>query len=286
MARTTMNRLSTEKRAMALNLLVEGSSMSSVSRLLGIDINTVVKLLIDAGETCIDIHDRSVRNVNARYVQVDETWAYIYAKDRNVPHARGAIDAIGSAWTWIAIDAETKLVVSWLVGDRSLEYAYRLMRDLRARVEGRIQISTDGYRGYPAAIEDAFGADADYARQTHVEDEDHRLNGERVSISGQPNMREINSSFIERQNLTMRMSVKRLSRSTNAYSKKLANHIYALALYFTWYNFIRVHSSIETTPAVKAGLTDVPFSFRSLVETMNARIPRQKRGPYRKRIAA
>ena len=246
--------------------------MSSVSRVLGIDINTVSKLLIDAGEACIAYHDRTVRNVRARYVQVDESWSYCYAKEANLEDVRGVIDYAGNVWTWIAIDTDTKLVISWLAGGRGTEYAVSLMRDLEGRVCNRIQLSTDGYQAYPYAVEQAFRGKVDYAQRGGV-------------TVGSPQAEEINGSYVERQNLTVRMSVKRFARQTNAFSKKFLNHVYALALYFVWYNFCRVHKSIDTTPAVAAGLAGYSYNTRWIVELINERIPIQKRGPYRKRAA-
>ena len=267
-----VNKLPTSVRADALHMLVEGSSMSSVSRVLGIDINTIVKLLRDAGDACIEFHDRTVRDVHARYVQVDEMWSYIYARNENLEYITRPHDYAGTVWTWTAIDTDTKLVISWMVGGRGMLYARSLMTDLYGRVANRIQLSTDGYRVYPDAVDQAFGGEVDYVQ---------RIRG--AEVVGNPNMNEINGAYVERQNLTMRMSLKRLSRSTNAFSKTFENHRYALALYFVHYNFCRPHKSLGTTPAVKAGLAEFSYEPRWIVELINERTPSPRRGPYRKR---
>ena len=265
-------------------MLVEGSSMSSVSRILGIDYTTVLKLLEDAGEACIAFHDDAVQNVPARYVQVDEMVSFCYAKSRNVETATAIIDRAGNVWTWTAIDTDTKLIISWLAGGRDGESATRFMRDLHSRVADRIQLSSDGYGAYPLAVEAAFGGEVDYARFPH----EYEPSAERrmLTVVGAPNLDEMGNTIIERQNLTMRMSLKRLARSTNAFSRKFANHCYALALYFVWYNFCREHNTIGKTPAQAAGLAQYPYDMRQIVELMNARVPAQVRGPYRKRVAA
>ena len=243
--------------------------MSSVSRIVGIDMNTVVKLLVDAGNTCLEYHDETVRNVRARYVQCDEMWSYIYAKQRNVPDIRRMHDHAGTIWTWTAIDADTRFMVTWLVGDRTRESAADFMWDIQYRVAGRPQISTDGLLAYIDAVRLAFRGEVDYARQPHESEMAEDEIPERIAVEGQPNLGEVNSSYVERQNLTMRMSLKRLTRQTNAFSKKLENHCHALSLYFVWYNFIRVHSSIGTTPAVAIGLADKPYTWEWLIGLMN-----------------
>ena len=268
-----MNKLATSVRAQALHMLVEGSSMSAVSRILGINISTVSKLLADAGEACIDFHDTAVQNVQARYVQCDETWSFCYAKARNAESAQGVIDYAGDVYTWIGIEADTKLVISWLPGDRGTPFAVEFMRDLKSRLANRIQLSTDGLGAYIHAVDQAFGGDVDYLQLG-------RENGARV---GNPNDGEINRSYIERQNLTIRMALKRCVRQTNAFSKRFRNHNYALALYFVWYNFMRTHMSIGTTPAIAAGITDRTYNMHHLIELIDERAPAPRRGPYRKR---
>ena len=259
--------------------------MSSVSRVLGIDINTVIKLLIDAGEACIDFHDRTVRDVPSLNIQCDEIWSFCYAKARNAPNAEGVIDAVGDMWTWTAIDRDTKLIVAWLVSPgRDSIYALEFMDDLRSRLAYRIQLTTDGHTSYQGAVEGAFGGYVDYAQAVKLYDDDSRFVGtRRTVIVGAPSLGDTTTSHVERHNLTMRMSMRRFTRSTNAFSKKFANHCYAQALYFVWYNFCRKHRTIGTTPAIAAGLADRSYDMRWIVEMINERTPSAKRGPYRKR---
>ena len=287
-----MYRLSTETRAQALNMLVEGSSMRATSRILGVSQNTVAKLLVDAGETCLALHDERVRDVRARSVQCDEIWAFTYSKQRNAPYARGVIDGAGDVWTWTAIEQDTKLLISWLVGDRGSETALTFMDDLRSRVTDRIQLATDGHLAYPMAVEGAFGGYVDYGQVIKVYGYDGETEQERRYSSpqcislvkrpvvGDPDMSELNTSHVERHNLTMRMSMRRFTRLTNAYSKKVQNHIYAVALYAVWYNFIRPHRSLGGTPAMASGLAEYPLDLRWLVNEMNDRAPAPRRGLY------
>ena len=279
-------------------MLVEGSSMRSITRVAGVDINTVTKLLEDAGNACIAYHDRAVRGITARHIQCDEIWSFCYAKQRNAARARGIVDTAGDVWTWTALDSDTKLIVSWLVGGRDSGYALEFMDDLRERLEDRVQISTDGLKAYPPAVEEAFGADVDYAQviklygqPEEVEEQRryspaHCIGIRKVQVSGNPNMDDLSTSYVERHNLTMRMSMRRFTRLTNAFSKKLRNHIYALALYFVWYNWIKPHGSLEgRTPAMAAGLAEYPCDTDWIVGLIDQRAPAPtKRGPYRKRI--
>ena len=284
-----MNRLSTEIRAQALHMLVEGSSMSSIARVIGIDINTVSKLLIDAGNACQEFHDEVVRDVQASHIQCDEMWSFCYAKERNAPYATGVIDSAGNVWTWVGIERYSKLVVSWLAGGRDTRFAYEFMFDLQSRLANRIQLSTDGYRPYLDAVDAAFGGRVDYGQLVkYYHDGTTGRFGryrtkERVTISGLPNPEEITTNHVERHNLTIRMSVKRFTRKTNAFSKKFENHGHALALYFVWYNFCRYHRTLGTTPAVASGLAEYKYDMRWIVELINERTPAPVRGPYRKR---
>ena len=278
-----MNKLPRDKRIQILNLLVEGASMRSVSRVVGCSINTVTKLQVDAGAACIAYHDEHVRGVQARYVQCDEIWAFCYAKQRNAATARGVVDHAGDTWTWTGIDADTKLVISWLVGGRDGGYALDFMDDLRSRIENRVQLSTDGHRAYLEAVEDAFGSDVDYAQLVKLygspspEDErrysssDRCIGLRKTPVTGRPDMDEVSTSYVERHNLTMRMSMRRFTRLTNAFSKKLQNHIYSLALYFVWYNFCRVHSTLKATPAMAAGLAEYPHDLGWIVDLIERR---------------
>ncbi len=250
-----MNRLPTAERARILQMMVEGLSMQSIARLQGVSMNTVLKLLVDAGYVCFDHHGRTVRDVSARYIECDETWSFCYAKSHNLRTAVRPVAGAGSVWTWVGIDVDTKLILSWYAGDRGHESGLAFMRDLRSRTLGQPQICTDGLNTYPTAIAQAFRGTA-----THEPDA--------------PN------PYVERHNLTMRMSVKRLTRKTNAFSKLFRNHCATLALYFTYYNFCRSHESIGQTPAMRAGLADRPLTFENIVELINARVPAQQRGPY------
>lgn len=261
-----MNRLSTAKRATILQMLVEGSSLRSISRVTGASINTVTKLLVDAGRACIEYHDEHVRGVKARRIQVDEIWQFVYAKARNVEKAKKAPAGAGDAWTWTAIDADSKLVVSWLVGGRDGQAAYEFMMDLADRLTTRVQLTSDGLKVYEGAVEDAFGADVDYAQLIKVFGNAPRETAVRYSpgeckgtftrpVQGEPDPRHIATSYVERHNLTMRMSMRRFTRLTNGFSKKLQNMIYALALYFVFYNFCRIHKSLRMSPAMAAGIT-------------------------------
>lgn len=258
----------------------------------------VTKLLEDAGEACLAYHNEAVQDVVARHVQCDEIWAFCYAKQKNAERAKGVVDKAGDVWTWTAVDSDTKLIISWLVGGRDSGYALTFLDDLRARVTNRVQLSTDGHRAYLEAVEDAFGADVDYAQLIKLygkpaEEEAQRryspaqcVGTRRVSVSGNPDMGELSTSYVERHNLTMRMSMRRFTRLTNAFSKKLQNHIHHLALYFVWYNFIRAHKTLKATPAMAAGLAEYPRDMGWVVELIDARAPTpKKRGSYKKRAA-
>ncbi len=295
-----MNKLPENLRIQALNMLVEGSSMRSISRVLGITLNSVTKLLVDAGEACVAHHDATVREVTARHVQCDEIWSFCYAKAKKAPHAQGIIDRAGDVWTWTGIDSDTKLIISWLATPgRDSAFALEFMDDLRARLANRVQLSTDGHRAYLEAVEGAFGGDVDYAQliKLYGPSEEEQSGGQRryspahcvgirkVDVVGRPNMDELSTSYVERHNLTMRMAMRRYTRLTNAFSKKLENHMHELALYFTWYNWIRPHKSLlGKTPAQKAGLADRAYDIRWIVQMMDARVPKQKRGPYKPRV--
>ena len=293
-----MNRLPAETRITILNLLVEGSSIRSISRVTGVSKDTVSKLLVDAGKACAEFHDKAVRGVNVRHIQCDEIWSFCYAKQKNAARVTNAIDGAGDVWTWTGIDSDTKLIVSWLVGGRDAEYAIEFMDDLRSRLANRVQLSTDGYGAYLDAVDGAFGGNIDYAQLIKVygkpSDEDRRRYSpgdciaiRKIDVSGFPNMDEVNTSHVERHNLTMRMSMRRFTRLTNAFSKKMQNHAYAVALYAVYYNFIRPHTTLSgQTPAQAAGLAPQRLTMRQLVKEIDARAPKAKRGPYRKRAKA
>lgn len=292
-----MNKLPLAKRVQILSLLCEGSSMRSISRVTDTSINTVAKLLAEAGEACLALHEGHVRDVNASRIQCDEIWSFCYAKERNVPMAKAAVDGAGDVWTWTALDAETKLIVSYFVGDRSGQSAITLMDDLRSRLANRVQLTTDGHKAYLEAVEGAFGGDVDYAqliklygdvpdsaKGRYSPAECTRTRKQRVE--GNPDIKHVSTSYVERQNLTMRMSMRRFTRLTNAFSKKLESHIHALALYFAFYNFVRVHKSLRMSPAMAAGITDRLWSMEDIIAAIDAReAPAKKRGPYKKRDA-
>lgn len=291
-----MNKLPLVKRTQILAMLCEGSSMRSISRVTDVSINTVSKLLVEAGEACLAIHDETVRNVKASRIQCDEIWSFCHAKEKNVSTAKAAPEGAGDVWTWTAIDADTKLIVSYFVGDRGGESAMILMDDLRARLANRVQLTTDGHRAYLEAVEGAFGADVDYAQLVKLYGATITAPGryspaectgiKKIRREGNPDIAHVSTSYVERQNLTMRMSMRRFTRLTNAFSKKLDNHIHALALYFAFYNFCRIHKTLRISPAMAAGITDRLWSFEDIVAKIDdMAAPPKPRGPYKKRGA-
>jgi IS1 family transposase len=293
-----MNKLPLAKRTQILAMLCEGSSMRSISRIVDVSINTVSKLLVEAGEACLAIHDETVRNVPASRIQCDEIWSFCYAKAKNVSTATAAPEGAGDVWTWTAIDADTKLMVSYFVGDRGAESAMVLMDDLRSRLANRVQLTTDGHRAYLEAVEGAFGADVDYAQLVKLYGElggktperrysPAQCNGAiKRRVEGNPDIAHVSTSHVERMNLSIRMQNRRFTRLTNAFSKKLDNHIHALALYFAFYNFCRIHKSLRVTPAMAAGITDRLWTLDDIVAKIDAMAPAPKpRGPYKKRAA-
>ncbi len=294
-----MNKLTHAKRVQILAMLCEGSSMRSISRIVDVSINTVSKILVEAGEACLILHDETVHNVKASRVQCDEIWSFCYAKDKNVPAAKDAPEGAGDVWTWTAIDADTKLIVSYFVGDRSGQSAIALMDDLRSRLSNRVQLTTDGHKAYLEAVEGAFGADVDYAqlvkmygnvgggKSAEVRYSPAECTGiKKVRVEGNPDIKHVSTSYVERQNLTMRMSMRRFTRLTNAFSKKLDNHIHALALYFVFYNFTRIHKTLRVSPAMAAGITDRLWSLDDVIAKIDELAPAPKaRGPYKKRAA-
>jgi IS1 family transposase len=274
-----MNKLPVAKRAQILSMLCEGASMRSVSRLADVSINTVSKLLVDAGRACSDFHDEMVQGVRSKRVQVDEIWSFTYAKAKNVASAKAAPDGAGDTWTWTGIDADSKLIVSWLVGARDAEYATAFINDLRDRIATRIQLTSDGHRPYLDAVEDAFGADVDYAILQKLYGADPE-NEKRYSpakcigvecriIQGKPNPAHISTSYVERVNLTMRMANRRFTRLTNAFSKKFDYHVHMVALYTVWYNWVRIHKTLRVTPAMAAGLTERLWDMTEVVEMID-----------------
>ena len=278
-----MNKLPLAKRAQVLTLLCEGVSMRSIERIVGCSINTVDKLLRDAGEAALTYHDKAVRGVKSQRIQCDEIWSFVHAKAKNAPRSSRAGDpTIGDCWTWTAIDADSKLLVSYLVGGRDSEFAMLLMDDLRGRLANRVQLTTDGHKAYLQAVEEAFGADIDYGmlvklygEPPHSPEAARRyspsdcVGARKEPITGNPDPRHISTSYTERANLTMRMSMRRFTRLTNAFSKKLENHGHMVALYALWYNFVRIHKTLRTSPAMAAGVESRLWSMEDVVRLID-----------------
>ena len=271
-----MNRLPAAKRIQILSLLCEGSSMRSISRLVDVSINTVTRELILAGQACADFHDRTVHHVQSKRVQCDEIWSFVEMKEARARQKKyERPERVGDTWTWTGIDADTKLLISWFIGSRGASAAMTFMRDVASRLTNRIQLTTDGHRAYLDAVDAAFDGDIDYAMLvkmygTPAEGERRYtppvcLSAESTVIIGNPDREHINTSYVERANLTMRMHMRRFTRLTNAFSKKFENHCHMVALYAVWYNFIRIHKTIRCTPAMEAGVTDRLFTYDELV---------------------
>jgi IS1 family transposase len=293
-----MNKLPLSKRVQILSMLCEGSSMRSIARVADVSFNTIVKLLIDAGKACAAFHDENVRDVKAKRVQCDEIWSFTYAKQKNVARAKSAPANAGDTWTWTALDADSKLIVSWLVGGRDGEYALAFMGDIRSRLANRVQLTTDGHRAYLLAVEETFGADVDYAQLVKIYGEApdafkgryspaECIGAEKHRIEGSPDPAHVSTSYVERQNLTMRMQMRRFTRLTNAFSKKWENHVHMVALYTVWYNFVKQHKAHRLSPAMAAGLSDKLWSVEDIANLVEAAAPvAGKRGPYKKREVA
>lgn len=288
-----MNRLPLETRVQILSMLVEGSSMRSISRIAGVSINTVTKLLVDAGTVASAFHDENVRDVRAKRVQCDEIWSFCYAKAKNAPQAMKAAGTAGDVWTWTAIDSDSKLIVTWRVGGRDRETGEDFMHDLAFRLKDRVQLTTDGFPAYPGAVEKAFGKDVDFAQLVKIyADSASRSPEKRYSpavcigahkdrICGKPDQRHVSTSHVERQNLTMRMSMRRFTRLTNGHSKKVENHCHALALYFLHYNWMRPHKTLDgKTPAMVAKLSTAPITMADLVGMIDRAVLEERLGIY------
>jgi IS1 family transposase len=276
-----MNKLPLETRVQILSLLVEGSSLRSISRVCGVSINTVTKLLVDAGMACANYHDEMVRNVAAKRVQCDEIWSFVGAKKKNVRTMKAPMDGAGDVWTWTALDSDSKLMVTWWAGDRSSSTGVVFLRDLQSRLSNRIQLTTDGHGAYLEAADHTFGDDVDFAQLIKIYKETPHAPGryspaecvgcKTKTISGNPDPAHISTSHAERQNLTMRMSMRRFTRLTNAFSKKYENHCHSLALYFVHYNWIRKHKAHGKTPAMAAGLTDKALTMADVAQLIDRR---------------
>lgn len=275
-----MNRLSTEQRARVIACLVEGNSLRATSRLTGVARMTVEKLVRDLGDACEVFHDRKVRRLRTVRLQCDEIWSFCYARKENVPEKYQGVFGVGDLWTWVGQCADSKMVISWHVGRRNAETALPFMHDLASRLSSRVQLTTDGHKPYLEATDSAFGTDIDYARLIKVYGSDPNaekrytppvcLEAKVEVVSGDPAIEHISTSYIERQNLQMRMSMRRFTRLTNGHSKKVDNHEYALALHYVHYNFARPQKAIGGTPAMRAGLADHVWSVEEIIGLLNA----------------
>jgi len=291
-----MNRLSVQERAAILGMLVEGNSLRAITRMADVSINTVTKLLVDVGTACEQFHNEHVVNVRVKRLQCDEIWSFVGSKERHTTPEK-KMQGFGDAWTWLALDSETKLCVSFLVGGRDAAWANLFMQDCARRINGRVQVTTDGHRAYLEAVEGAFGMDCDYAVLQKLyglpsEEEARRYSPARCIgcetkvVSGNPDPQYINTSHIERFNLTMRMSNRRFTRLTNAFSKKWRNHELMIAIHAVHYNYVRLHKTLRAAPAMVAGLSKTLWSLEDMINMADFYTPKPgKRGPYKKRSA-
>ena len=273
-----MNRLAPEKRTQALQMMAEGISLRSMTRLTGISRTTLIKLLEDAGQAFSEYQDRVLVSLPCKRIQVDEAWAFCYAKQKNVPTAKAAPEGAGDIWTWVGLDADTKLVASWYVGARDSEAAATFIDDLAPRLASRVQLTSDGHKPYLEAIEGAFGADIDYAMLVKVygaAPEGQRryspaicTGAHKHRVEGNPDPKHVSTSFVERQNLNIRMGNRRMTRLTNAFSKKAENHARMMAIYFMHYNFVRIHQTLRVTPAMAAGVTPKLWEMSDMVKVL------------------
>jgi len=281
-----MNKLLDAKRAQILCMLCEGSSMRSISRVVDVSINTVSGLLVGAGKACAKHHDETVQNVRSKRIQADEIWSFCYAKQKNVATAKAAPEEAGDVWTWTALDADSKLIVSYLIGGRDAGYAHEFMQDVAGRLANRIQLTTDRLKAYLNAVEDAFGADIDYAMLVKLYGDPSGPKGRyspaectgaiKTRIEGRPADKHVST--------TMRMSMRRFTRLTNAFSKKAENHAHMVALYTCWYNFVRQHKTLRCSPAMAAGLSVTLWSMEDVVALIDAQAEAPRaRGPYKAR---
>jgi IS1 family transposase len=276
-----MNKLPNEKRGQVLQMMAEGLALRAITRLTGISRTTLLKLLVDAGQAFSDYQDRMLVNLSCKRVQVDEAWAFCYAKQKNVAKAKAAPEGAGDIWTWVGLDADTKLVASFYVGGRDSEAAANFIYDLAPRLASRVQLTSDGHKPYLQAIEGAFGADIDYAMLVKTygaspENAKGRYSPAectgaiKTPIEGKPDPKHISTSFVERSNLSIRMGNRRMTRLTNAFSKKAENHAHMMAIYFMHYNFVRIHQTLKITPAMAAGVTPKLWEMSDMVAVLEA----------------
>ena len=274
-----MNRLTSCQRSQILHLLCEGQSIRAVTRLTGASKNTVVKLLVDAGRACAAYQDRVLRDLPCKRVQVDEIWSFVGAKQANLRKAKTVRTDAGDVWTWTAICADTKLLASCYVGDRGYGSALRFMMDLKDRLANRVQLTSDGHKSYLVAVEMTFGDEIDYAQLQKIygqaQEGERRyspaicIGAQKRQITGRPDPKHISTSFAERQNLTMRMHMRRFTRLTNAFSKKIENHACAVAMHSMFYNFVRIHQTLKMTPAMAAGVTRRLWEMSDIVDLID-----------------
>lgn len=291
-----MNRLPLPKRAQLLGLLVEGNSLRAASRLADVSFNSVLKFVADMGRACAEYQDAHLRNLPSQRVQVDEIWSFSYCKAKNVKSAKAAPEDAGDIWTWVALDADNKLAVTWLVSDRSAEAGRQFIFDVAERAPRRLQLTADGLRAYPPAIEAAFKGKIDFAQLVKIYGSEGTtrdtgryspapcVGARKEVVSGTPDPKHISTSFVERQNLNMRMSMRRFTRLSNGFSKKAENHAHAVAIHFMYYNFGRIHKTLRITPAMAAGISDHVWSLEEITG-LDVQVASTVRGPYKKRAA-
>ena|SRR5579859_4794409 len=276
-----MNKLTTDERVRVVRCLVDGCSMRATSRITGVARNTIDKLLVELGAACSRYQDATLRNLSCKRIQVDECWAFCYCKQKQVTEEIADRQIAGDIWTWAAIDADTKLVPCWTLGKRDAETAESFVSDLASRLADRVQLTSDGLKAYLTAVLNAFGEAVDYAQLVKVYEQDSEgqrrysppecVTCDKISIIGEPDPKHISTSFIERQNLTMRMGMRRFTRLTNAFSKKAENHAAAVSLHMMFYNFARVHQTLKTSPAVAAGIADHVWSIEEIVALLDSK---------------
>lgn len=274
----SMNKLPPGKRAQALQMMAEGISLRAMTRLTGVSRTTLIKLLEDAGQAFSEYQDKALVNLPCKRVQLDECWGFSYCKQKNVATAKAAPEGAGDIWTWVGLDADTKLVVSWYVGARDSEAAMTFIDDLAPRLTSRVQITSDGHKPYLEAIEGAFGGDVDYAMLVKVygaAPEGQRryspaicTGAHKHRVEGNPDPKHVSTSFVERQNLNIRMGNRRMTRLTNAFSKKAENHAHMMSIYFIHYNFVRIHQTLKVTPAMAAGVTSKLWEMSDMVKVL------------------
>lgn len=294
-----MNSLDNKKRIQVVAALVEGNSIRATSRMTGVSQNTIFKLLADLGMACAEYQDKAFRNLNCKKVQCDEIWSFIGSKAKNVSPEKEGIFGYGDVWTWVSMDADTKLVPCWLIGPRNAEAANEFMNDLTGRLANKVQLATDGHRPYLEAVENAFGGEIDYAQLVKIYGASQNkqeqikyspaecIGCKKVVVTDNARGKDVSTSYIERKNLTMRMSMRRFTHLTNGFSKKVENHAHAIALHYMYYNFVRIHRSLRCTPAMAANVTSKLWSIEDIIEMASPYLDKapSKRGPYKKRIS-